>query len=124
MHRSDSTNDIREKPPRYPILLSGLICPGIGQMVQRRWGWGLFFAVSFIAGLAGFLICTVSIIIKFYALALGGEGYQDPEVNGNPAVIWFAVAIVVYFINLADVFLAYQRDVRQRTEERLADVIG
>ena len=32
---------------RLPLLFSAAVYPGVGQCMQKRWGWGLVYGISF-----------------------------------------------------------------------------
>lgn len=117
---SNSANDNRSEkrmPVGIPIILSGFICPGLGQFVQRRRIAGaVYFALS-AAALAWFLLETLPVIRTVYALAyadMADTGAEDPQYSIPRMVAAFIAIGVVWLVNLFDVFYAV---IRRRTTE-------
>ncbi len=114
---NDTANDNQSEkrmPVGIPIILSGFICPGLGQFVQRRHTAGaVYFALS-AAALAWFLLETVPVIRTFYSLAYAETAVEDPQYSVPRMVASFITIGVVWLVNLFDVFYAV---IRQRTTE-------
>ena len=97
----------RKRPGRSWIstALSAFVCPGAGQLAQKRWAAGLFYMTLFVAA-AGFLVFhMVAAIVYQYRYYLGSEAPA-----GDPP--WFKLlvsalaAVAIYVLSLADTWAA------------------
>ncbi len=118
MNNSANDNQSEKRMPvAVPIILSGFICPGLGQFVQRRHTAGaVYFALS-AAALAWFLLETLPVIRTVYALAyadMADTTAEDPQYSIPRMVASFITIGVVWLVNLFDVFYAV---IRRRTTE-------
>ena len=105
-------------PTRLPIFLSGLVYPGAGQIMQRRWLPALLFAGGFTVAFIVFLVCFFRIIMQFYGLAFDpGAPAQPPKLAG--LLIAFGLALAVYAVSLIDTYSAYARERRRHARARL-----
>jgi len=94
---------------RLPVILSCLVFPGLGQMVQRRWLAGVVFAALFTTCLVGLF---TSIIVPLYhnlqvALTLAensgaGGGFRPISIPG--VLSWLAAGFVTYLVNALDAY--------------------
>ncbi len=105
-------NPTRAKvPSRMPMFLSALVCPGVGQLVQRRWLAGILFLLAFAAAFAVFMWVAVDLIVSFYRMGFEFETYE-PDIHPERLLPSFALAIGIYLANLVDVALAHFRRCR------------
>jgi len=92
-----------------PMTLSALVYPGAGQLMQRRWGAGIFFIVaSTVVGL--WLFVTVFVVLKaYYGLAFAPMN-APVEVPGLAAlVIPFSIWLVIYVAGIVDTAIGSYR---------------
>lgn len=102
---------IRKVPFRMPMLLSALVCPGMGQLAQRRWWAGIFFLLAFAVAFAVFMWVAVDLIVGFYRMGFEFETYE-PDIHPERLLPSFAVALGIYLANLVDVAAAHFRRCR------------
>ena len=104
---------------RVPILLSSLVFPGLGQMVQRRWYSGVFFAAGFLVSLVVLVLPVIEALISVYGMADIDTAFDvGPDAARRLAGqigIRFCWAIAIYVINVIDVGLA---EMRSRTKQK------
>ena len=95
-----------------PLLLSGLVCPGMGQCAQKRWCMGLLYAVCF-TGAALWLLLElgmyVVMTVRFY---VSGPAGNAPHIPLARVAILLAVAAGIYGVNLVDVIWVERRKKR------------
>ncbi len=109
------TNPASAKAPsRMPMFLSALVCPGIGQLVQRRWWAGILFLLAFATAFAVFMWVAVDLIVSFYRMGFEFETYE-PDIHPERLLPSFALALGIYLANLVDVALAHFRCGRNRS---------
>lgn len=96
----------QDKPGRLParvaIFLSAFVCPGLGQLAQRRWVAGACYMGAFLACFVIFVIAFGRIIIAYYSLAFGDSTTESPSLW--PGLLAFTAALVVYIAGLFDTF--------------------
>ena len=93
---------------RVPVLLSTLVCPGLGQLVQKQRVAGALICVSFIASFIWFIICAGRIIISYYQLGLQFETAEVEIVSATTLLPAFGLSVLTYSINVFDVSRAQQ----------------
>lgn len=108
------------KPPSYPIWLSLLVLPGLGQLAQKRWLAALFFMPTFTVAAVTFIVSAFRIILRFYALAFS-EGEELPAGLLPATGVFLLLSLVIYAASGADVYLAYLRQARAAAERRLQE---
>ena len=107
-------NQTRKKvPSRAPMFLSALVCPGAGQLAQRRWLAGILFLLAFVAAFAVFMWVAVDLIVSYYRMGFEFETYE-PDIHPGRLLPAFLLAIGIYLVNLLDVSLAHFRRGRNR----------
>ena len=101
------------KPSKTPLLLSTLVCPGLGQMVQGRWIAAFFYFISFLSILGGLLFMVISFLYSNLqkAITLAQTGTSEPFDNLSPKTILlpFFFAMLIYTLNVFDVFFAHKK---------------
>ncbi len=95
---------------KYAIFLSAAVYPGAGQMLQKRWLAGIFFAVSFTVMFIAFIIIMGGIIMEFYSLGFDFSNSQvNPDTPTGDAISAFVATLIIYIINIIDAHAAYRR---------------
>jgi hypothetical protein len=85
-----------------PVVISALVYPGTGQLMQRRWGAAVFFLVTFSAALIWFGDHTLSVMAAYYDLAFNFDSATG-EAPGVMAIgLPFALSLVLYIANVID----------------------
>jgi hypothetical protein len=107
-------------PSRLPVVASAVVCPGLGQAMQRRWGAAAFHALAFAAAVVVFGIRVYRILAAFYSLGfdVGAEPVGDVGVGGMLAAL--GILLAVYAANVADAWMAYRRVCRRWIQRRHA----
>ena len=88
-----------------PVLLSALVYPGLGQIVQGRWLAGAIYGVAFTAASAWFAANAARILIVYYRFAADMGATQEPVVSYAQILIPFGIASLLYLINLVDIII-------------------
>jgi hypothetical protein len=99
---------------KLATLLSALAYPGSGQIVQRRWAAGGFFAVAFSAAFAWFAVNIVRLLTAYYQLAFDFENPQSGKtrVTAVGVLIPFLLSLLLWLAGLVDTVLANRRMLR------------
>jgi hypothetical protein len=103
---------MKPKPPsRIPILLSAFVCPGAGQLVQRRWMAGSAYLLCFLVAFIYVMLAAGKIIVSYYRLGFEFDSYEpEPEpVRMLNLLSAFGVTLLIYLANIIDVFIAQNR---------------
>jgi len=105
-HRKARGNE----PSRVPILLSGMVYPGLGQACQGRWGPAAAIGGGFGAALVCFVVEASRVLGVYYSLhdRLADAGVIEPP-DWRGMMVALGAAVVFYAVGLVDVFLAYNR---------------
>ena len=98
------------RPPRLPLVLSGVVLPGAGQFAQRRWAVAAFFGLGFLFTAAMFFDRAFRIIVSFYRMGLEFETYRMPSLPLRSAGVYFLASVLLYGAGLMDTWIAYRRD--------------
>ena len=105
-----------------PMILS-LLCPGIGQLVQRRWLAGLFYLLVFLA-LCTWLLAVVAGMMSTNLTAalafLDREPNKEFATGSKHMMLWLiASTLVVYLAGIIDTYRAFKRQLQRNIRERL-----
>ncbi|WP_372808695.1 hypothetical protein [Pontiella sp.] len=96
---------------RIPIYLSAFACPGLGQLVQRRWLAGGLFLMGFLLGFCWVMSIALRNIRAYYGMLT--DWNTDPEIIPPSAFILPLLLVgAFYFANLIDVFTGQRRQIR------------
>ena len=98
------------------MLLSAFVCPGVGQLVQRRWLAGALFLLAFAAAFVVFMGVAGSLITSYYRMGFEFETYE-PDIHPGRVLPAFVVALAIYVVNLVDVAAAHFRAGRKTIPE-------
>lgn len=103
-----SSGDTR-RPPVSPMLLSALVCPGAGQLMQRRWVAGAAFIMVFSAAFVWFAVKVLAVLKAYYAFAFNFGGATGEAPGAGDIALPLAVCAVVYLAGLVDTAWASYR---------------
>lgn len=90
------------------MLLSAFVYPGIGQLAQRRWWAGGFFALAFTLPFFWLAVQTSKIVVIYYNLAFNWRNAAEAPQDAG-ILIPFLVSMVLYTANVLDTALAQRR---------------
>lgn len=110
---------LETRPRRSAIVLSALVFPGAGQILQRRWLAGVAFSVLFTCPFMVSILSFLQIILAFYRMGFEFERYDPGRLPVARAVIAFFISLMVYAVNVADAHAAYRRAAGERARRRL-----
>ncbi|MDP6490934.1 MAG: hypothetical protein QGH42_06990 [Kiritimatiellia bacterium] len=116
----DAIDKQDKRPSRGAILLSGFVCPGVGQFMQRRWLAGALFGGGFVVLFGMLLAQCFRVIMAFYRLAFDGNLSADQPSVARILVI-FGLCLLVYLLNVGDAYLAHRRAARRSAVRRHLD---
>ena len=111
----ENRNEVSREPSGSLLFTMGMIFPGGGQLVQKRWLAGTVYVVASVAGVIGFVAYGVRFFYSFYS-----EIPWDGMTPGF-AVVWpyvlkmilsLALTILIWLISAIDLYISYSR--RQR----------
>ena len=97
------------KPTSMPIFLSALVFPGAGQFIQKRWIAGTLFSLTFLITFILFCIQAGQLIIAYYRMGFEFDTFEPGEIHLSRMLITFAVAMLIYIINIFDTAIAQVR---------------
>lgn len=95
--------------PVSPLLMSSLVYPGTGQLVQRRWGAGLFFMLLFSVPFACFMMRIVAVLRAYYDFAFNFQGATGVAPSAGAVLVPFVLSVVAYLAGVVDTALAQNR---------------
>jgi hypothetical protein len=96
------------------MVLSGLVCPGLGQFVQHRPFAGVFFLMTFVPNACAFFVLAGWKIFDAYALGMRFNTYEPRSPSARWIGVTFVIALALYVWNIVDAYTAYHRSARQR----------
>jgi hypothetical protein len=98
------------RPPAFsPMLLSALVYPGAGQLMQKRWGVGVGFALAFTVPLVWFVIEVFRVLSAYYAFMVDFKGATGVAPGATAIVVPFLLSLALYVAGLVDTALAAYR---------------
>jgi hypothetical protein len=101
---------------RIPIYLSAFVCPGLGQIVQRRWLVGGVFIAGFLVGFFWVMAIAFKNIRAYYGMLT--DWNTDPEIIPPTAFILPLLFVGAFYLsNLLDVVAGQQRMMRTHLDE-------
>ena len=100
-------------PPRpfmfSPVMLSALVFPGAGQVMQRRWlaagGYALAYTVPFI----WFMVKVWALLKAYYELGFDFKNATGEAPGAVALLVPFALSLLVYVACLIDAAVAAWR---------------
>lgn len=97
------------------MLLSALVYPGAGQLMQKRWGVGACFAVVFTVPMVGFVVEVFRVLSAYYSFMVDFKGATGVAPGAAAIVMPFFLSLVIYIAGLVDTAVA---DYRIRIKSR------
>jgi hypothetical protein len=94
---------------RIPVVLSVLLFPGSGQLLQRRWIAGGAFLLFFLSAFLWVMISAGLNIVSYYRLGFEFETYDPEPISLFNLLLAFGVAVSIYIANIIDVSVAQHR---------------
>lgn len=91
---------------RLPIVLSALLCPGVGQFVQGRWLAGLLFLVPSLALFSWCVFLVLSTLNQNLAVAFGTSTEMLKPMPIQSVLFSVIASIAIYGLNVWDVWRA------------------
>ena len=111
---AEPSPDSQEKNRKWlPLVLSAGICPGLGQWTQGRKLMGVVYLVAFL----GFFVLTMVAILRPFLQTIDyikGERHEPAEFQWLVLLGNFFMCILVYAINVWDVWLAEKKRRRKK----------
>lgn len=110
------------KPSRIPVFLSALFFPGAGQFMQKRWVAGLFYMLTFTGAALIFIMTVMGPLIENMRIAIEvADGSNEPFVQTHliKAMLYFALAMVIYAINVISAWRTYMAQMSDWRERKL-----
>lgn len=109
---------MKPKPTsRIPMLLSAFVCPGAGQLMQRRGFAGSAYLLLFLSAFVYVMVAAGQIIASYYRLGFEFDTYEPEPVSMLNILPAFGIALLIYVANLIDVFVAQQRIFSKKARE-------
>lgn len=99
------------------MVLSALVYPGAGQLVQRRWVAGGGFVVAFSVPLVWFVVKVFAVLKAYYEFAFNFRGATGEAPGAAAIILPFALSVAVYIACLVDVAVAAYRLGRSNKQE-------
>ena len=113
MNEGSKPPPLKQKPARNapftPMLLSALVYPGTGQLMQRRWVAGTGFAFVFTIGFVWFIVRIVGVLKAYYAFAFDFKGASGQAPGAGEILLPLALSTMIYVAGLIDTALASYR---------------
>ncbi len=91
------------------MLLSALVYPGTGQLMQRRWVAGIGFAFVFTIGFVWFVVEIAGVLKAYYAFAVDFKGATGKAPGVGALLLPLALCTVIYMAGLVDTAVASYR---------------
>lgn len=91
------------------MLLSALVYPGVGQMMQKRWGAGAGFALAFTVPLVWFVVEVFRVLSAYYAFMVDFKGATGVAPGAAAIVMPLFLSLVIYIGGLVDTAVAAYR---------------
>lgn len=98
--------------PLTPMLLSAVVYPGAGQLMQRRWAVAGGFIVVFSAAFVWFGLEVYAVLKAYYEFAFDFRHASGEAPGAGSIVLPFAVSTLVYVAGLVDTAVAAHRQRR------------
>jgi hypothetical protein len=97
------------------MLLSALVYPGAGQLMQKRWGVGAGFALVFTVPMVRFVVEVFRVLSAYYSFLVDFKGATGIAPGAAAIVMPFFLSLFIYIAGLVDTAVA---DYRIRMKSR------
>ena len=105
-------------PTRLPILMSALVYPGAGQLMQKRWISGAVYALTFTVGLGMGFWQLIHILVAYMSVA-DFTAPVRPSPGYGRLLAWIGASLLLYTASLVDTILAQHRGRQRQASARL-----
>ena len=98
--------------------------PGAGQLAQKRFAAGIFFGALFILSFVALAGAAVRWVFAYYrdmSRWMTSEGAMPPTPPFGPILWLLGFSMLIYVINLCDVYLAYLRECEKWGQKKLEE---
>lgn len=92
-----------------PMVLSALVYPGAGQLMQRRWLAGVFYMVVSTVVMVWLVIAVFAVLKVYYGMAFEPMNVPVEAPGIAPLIIPFVVWVAIYVAGLIDTAIASYR---------------
>ena len=100
---------LQRKPFLSPMLMSALVYPGTGQLVQHRWWSGGLFILTFSAGFVWFITQILKVMAAYYDFAFHFDTATGEAPGASAMMTPFVITLVIYIANVVDTALGNRR---------------
>ncbi|HNR94158.1 MAG TPA: hypothetical protein PKM67_03815 [Kiritimatiellia bacterium] len=94
---------------RLAVLLSTLVYPGAGQLIQKRWAAGAVFGIAATLSLVFFLAYATVILREYYRFAFEFEAREMPPLPLMRMMIAFLTTLLIYIAGIMDTVRANRK---------------
>jgi hypothetical protein len=99
-----------------PMLLSALVYPGTGQLLQRRWVAAAGYAIAFTGPMVWFVVEDTRILKAYYEFMLDFKGATGEIPAIGSIIVPLLLSMAVYVAGLVDTAVAaYRLRMKART---------
>lgn len=97
-----------------PMVLSALVYPGAGQLMQRRWMAGLLVAGLFTVPAVWFFVEVFGVLKAYYDFAFNFSGATGKAPAAGSIILPFILSTLIYVGGLVDTAVAMNRQKTRR----------
>lgn len=101
--------DAKRRGSLSPVLMSALVYPGAGQLMQRRWWAAGALGLAFTGALGWFVARTLEVLRDYYDFAFHFETATTTAPDPWQVAVPFAVSLALYVVTLVDAAVATSR---------------
>ncbi|GEM_PF-955126 len=99
-----------------PMLLSALVYPGTGQLLQRRWVAAAGYAIAFTGPMVWFVVEDARILKAYYEFMLDFKGATGEAPAISAIIVPLLLSMAIYVAGLVDTAVAaYRLRMKART---------
>ena len=92
------------------MLLSAAVCPGAGQLMQKRWMAGVVYLFLFLSTFGYLMTIALKNIVSYYRLGFEFDSHEPEDpVSTSRLLAAFGVALLIYLANVIDIATAHYR---------------
>ena len=92
-----------------PMLLSAVVYPGTGQLMQRRWAVGAGIAFTFSVAFVWFIIEIIAVLQAYYQFSVDFKGATGQAPGAGAILLPFTISMLIYVAGLVDTAVASYR---------------